>query len=64
MASRLHSVRRSLFEEFEEEQNDTSSANDKLSKHPSVIRVNINSTVVACIVIVAISVATLCKYRF
>lgn len=63
MASRLHSVRRSLFEEFEEEKYDTSSANDKLSKHSSAIRVKINSAVVACIVIVAISVATLCKYR-
>lgn len=62
MASRLHSVRRSLFEEFEEEKNDTNSANDKLSKHDK-IRVKINSAVVACIVLIAIGVATLCKYR-
>lgn len=59
MASRLHSVRRSLFEEFEEDTNGTRTANDKLSKHSSAIRVKIS----AGIVIVAISVAMLCKYR-
>lgn len=64
MSSRLHSVRRSLFEEFEEEPNDTtSSANSKLlSKHLSAIRVKMNSVVVACIVIAAISFVMLCKY--
>lgn len=62
MVSKLHSVRRSLFEEFGEEENDNNALNRKSSKQPtrsSIIPIKLSNAFVFCALITVGTIAIL-----